>query len=216
MADFVFYVDKAGRDLILHDLLEGRQLSLTPNLNYSTPHPKPFESVTDELLDCLEINPVCYISGPFSTQAIQTTKMEKGRCAGTYVVTAERCGSVLKLSLVAKRIGNDSPYLAPSHLTYARGIGASEDLKAAFKLVRRLVTGRCQKLRSPLSLWVGKSASKSFEAGELSLLVDGRCIARHGTDCVVSGKTDSFSRFPLVEGTRSITNEDVARLQDEP
>lgn len=181
MPDFTFYINDVDRDSILRVLLEGTHLKITPNINHLTPFPESFGSVSPELVSCLDMNPSCYISGPFSKCAVQTVEMEKGTYAGTYVVAENKGGPILKLSLVTQRIDGGCKRLVPSHLTYAAKfwnekstqlISASEELKASFKFVRGLLVSRCKKLKTP-SVCIGRSAFEDFESGEMSLLVNG-------------------------------------------
>lgn len=181
MSDFTFYINEADRDSILQALLEETNLKITPNINHPTPFPESFRTLTPELVRCLEINPCCYISGPFSTHAIQTVEMEKGAYAGSYVVAENKGGPLLKLSLVTQRIEGVCKYLAPSHLTHAAKfwneestqlISPSEELKASFKFVRDLLMRHCKKTKTP-SVCVGLSALRDFESGEMRLLVNG-------------------------------------------
>ena len=182
MPDFTFYIDQTDRDSILNALLDGTGLSVIPNINHPTPFPETYGSLRPELIRCLDVNPRCYISGPFSTRNIQTVKMENGAYAGTYVVTENKGGPVLALSLVTQRIEDGCEQIAPSHLTYSARfwneqlttlVPPSEALKAAFKQVRGLLMSACGKLKKPSPVWIGRSATKRFETGDVSLLLNG-------------------------------------------
>lgn len=182
MPDFTFYIDDADRDSILESLLKGTGLAITPNINYPDPVPKSFASLTPELIRGLDTNPRCYISGAFSTCNIQTIKMEKGICAGTYVVAENKGGPLLVLSLGTQKTKDLSPCLVPSHLTYASKfwntqltqlVSPTADLKAAFRDVRKLLMSHCKSLKQPCRAWVGHSALKSFKAEKTSMLVNG-------------------------------------------
>jgi hypothetical protein len=183
MYDVTFYVDITDRGSILGALLGDADFAVTPNSNYPAPAPRMFKEVTAELLRFLDINPRCYITGPFSRKALQTMKLEKGPYAGTYVVVENRGGPALALSFVMPKEESDGKRLAPSHLTHAAKfwneqltqlVPASEELKSAFKSVRKLLQARCDKLQKPYNVWIGHSAARRFQSGELSLLIDGK------------------------------------------
>jgi hypothetical protein len=182
MPDFTFYIDRTDRDYILNSLLDGTALGIIPNINYPTPFPETYRSLTPDLIRCLDVNPRCYISGAFSTRNIQTIKMENGAYAGTYVVTENKGGPVLALSLVTQRVKDDCEQIAPSHLTYSARfwdeqlmslVPPSDALKAAFKQVRGLLMNACDKLKEPSPVWIGRSTRRRFASGDVCLLLNG-------------------------------------------
>lgn len=187
MPDFIFYIDEIDRDIILKTLLDEADLRIIPNINHSTAFPESFKSVTPELIRCLELNPRCYISGSFSLLPPQTMKMEKGTYAGTYVVAQNKGGPLLILSLLTRPIESVCGRLAPSHLTYSKStwneqltdlVPPSEALKAGFKQVRKILKNACVKLEGSNSVWIGRSAAKRFEVGNVPLLVDGVVVGK--------------------------------------
>jgi len=194
MAEFSFYGSARDRLLVLESILRLRSHVLVSNTNHSTPIPRTFAKVDDELLQALSVNKCFHIIGPFSTEPVKMREVKGGPRDGTFRVDELRGGPLLTLLLPTCKVENNVVRLDPGclwrHRFYVEDragqpqpVAPTEDVKKGYAQIVAQLKPHLPKRKRWMGERIGNDGVEELEQGKAVILVNGKWYSRDGFVC---------------------------------